>query len=79
MSRKPFLVKKSIIGTKALPHEASVRSDSVVMGGMQPGKVATSKLSRNYCGGFTFNSCALDDLHVPAAHSPCTRGQEGGK
>ena len=56
-----------------------MRTDTVVMGGMQPDKVATSKLSRKYCGGYTFNSCALDGLHVPAAHSPCTRRQEGGK
>ena len=56
-----------------------MRTDTVVMGGMQPDQLATSKLSRKYCGGYTFNSCALDFLHVPAPHSPCTRRQEGGK
>ena len=47
-----------------------MRTDTVVMGGMLPDQVATSKLSREYCGGYTFNNCALGGLHVPAVHSP---------
>lgn len=72
MHQTPFLKKRASLRPSRCFIWQSVRTNTVVMGGMQPDKVATSKLSRNYCGGYTFNSCALDDMHIHAAHSPCT-------